>query len=403
MTIEELMQSVGVAKWPARWASFYDEVMAGFDAHGCPFADPAYYEQTAKTYGFPTRYLPYYQKAAASVGQNEPLARALALVCRALSDREAFVAEVKEFAPPVAPDGTDDLGYALFMSLALASTVPYTVSILQKRNMPQDVIRQELSAMENGIDSYAVRHGGRIGYTIWDWHQRTVDGHLFRLGRLEGEFYTRFVDFATVFQNKSTGGLTALAQGVTVHKSGRVLGSADCEDEAGSYQATLDETEEGWRGHPFLPNSLIGSEPVFLPRAEWRPVLRPGDPVVGLHIPAEGRLTPADVDASLADIKRFAAAYFPEYRYLAFTCNSWLMDPQLETLLGADANIVRFARRFTRLTRRADGNAVFHFVYLTTGPVPPETLPEDTRLHRALKAHFLAGRHIYESYGFFLP
>jgi len=403
MTIENLMQTVGVAKWPARWAAFYDEVMAGFDAHGCPFADPAYYEMTAETYGFPSRYLPCYKKAAASVGENEALSRALALVCRALCDREAFVAEVKEFSPPVAPEGVDDLGYALFMALALGSTAPYTASILQKRKMPPDVIKNALCLMENGIDSYAVRHSGRIGYGIWDWHQRTVDGHLFRIGRLEAEFYTRFVDFATVFQNRETGELKTLAEGVTVHKSGYVLGTAGYTDEAGAWEATLSEEQDGWRGFPFLPDSRIAKTSVFLPRDQWAPVLCPGDPVIGLHIPADGRLSPAGVDAALDEIRAFAAAYFPEYRYRAFTCNSWLMDPQLENMLDPDANIVRFASRFTRLTRKSDGNAVFHFVFLTPEPVPPETLPENTRLHRALKAHYLAGRRIYESYGFFLP
>ena len=400
MKIEDLMQAVGVEKWPARWQTFFDEVMADFDAHGCPFADPAYYQKIAATYGFPSRYLPQYLQAAASVRQNEPLARALALVCRALTDREAFVAEVKEFSQPVAPDGADDVGYALFMALALGSTVPYTAGLLQKRGMPQDVVTRALALIENGIDSYAARHEGRIGYTIWDWHQRTVDGHLFRVGRLEAEFYTRFVDFATVFRRKN-GDLLALAHGTTVHREGMVLDSAGFEDETGAWEATLTEDQDGWRGFAYRPDSRIDAKPVFLPRGEWEPVLCPGDPVIGLHIPADGRLTPEEVDAALTEIKAFAAAYFPEYRYRAFTCNSWLMDPQLETLLGPDTNIVRFSRRFTRLTRKSDGNAVFYFIFLKSGAVPPETLPENTRLQRALKAHYLAGRRIHESYGFF--
>ena len=402
MTIEDLMRAAGVTAWPARWQTFFDEVTADFDAHGCPFADPAFYDDLHARYGAPDADLALYQKAAAAIAKEEPLARLLSLLVRAMRDRTEFVAECKEFKqPPIREEGKDP-GRAMLTALAVAAYIPYTHDLLARRGMPPAVITEALRMPENGVAEYRVRHGGADGFILLDWCQRTVDGHLFPVGRLEAEIGASFHGHAKVFRHRD-GRVVALAHDLPLHKSGLALGAAGCTDEAGSFTAMVTETDDAFCGYAFGPDGHVRKKPVALPRDEWTLALQYGDPTLGLHIPPAGKLTPEAVDASLADIKTFVAAYFPDYHYRAFTCNSWLMDPQLETLLDPDANIVRFGRRFIRLTRKSDGNAVFYFAFRLPEPVPPETLPEDTRLWRALKAHYLSGRVIYEDVGFFLP
>ena len=80
---------------------------------------------------------------------------------------------------------------------------------------------------------------------------------------------------------------------------------------------------------------------------------------------------------------------------------SWLLDPQLPEVLGEDSNIGRFCRRFTPVFTPGKGEAVFDFVFLGHTPDERESLPEDTSLQRALKAHYMAGKAIYETWGFF--
>ena len=132
-------------------------------------------------------------------------------------------------------------------------------------------------------------------------------------------------------------------------------------------------------------------------------MLAKGDPTVSVHIPAGGGLTPAVVDETLAQFRLFLADYYPEYDYRAFVCASWLMDPQLDALLPEDSNIVRFSRRFTRLARKSQGDGVFNFIFSK-----PDMnfdicdLPENTRLERAVKQHYLSGKAIYEMNGFIL-
>ena len=48
MTIEQLMERVGCAKWPERWNTLYDDVRADFEKNGCLYLTPAYYEKTLK-------------------------------------------------------------------------------------------------------------------------------------------------------------------------------------------------------------------------------------------------------------------------------------------------------------------------------------------------------------------
>ncbi|MFF5076414.1 acyltransferase domain-containing protein [Actinoplanes sp. NPDC000266] len=118
---------------------------------------------------------------------------------------------------------------------------------------------------------------------------------------------------------------------------------------------------------------------------------------IDLHIPESGRLTPASVDESLDQARGFFPRHFPEERHDAFTCGSWLLDPQLLNYLPADSNIVRFQQRFDILPYEepegldADVEARrFVFRTLTT---PLDQLPRDTVLQRAIIDHLKAGNH----------
>jgi hypothetical protein len=111
----------------------------------------------------------------------------------------------------------------------------------------------------------------------------------------------------------------------------------------------------------------------------------------GIHIPADGPLDPAAVDASLARARDFFPRHFPEDRNEPLWCRSWLLDPQLAEYLGEESNIVRFARRFRLKDELYDGRDIVRFV---VGRVdgPPETWPQRTALERAIVAHLRAGR-----------
>ena len=400
-TIEALMADLGCEKWPLTWESFYNDVMDTYDREGCSLTDPSYYERLHKTYGVLPNYLETFKEAAAETGKNEDLSRFLSLLAFALSDRENVKENLKSLSYPKKNWDTS-LACRMVQGLALMSTVPYTYGLLKQRNMTDDEIRSAISLLECGIPEYSKRHGGEIGYNLIDWFQLTVDGKLFRIDRLEFEFGAKFYSNAVVYINKN-GDRIALAQGMKVHKSGYIMGSYFFSGDDDSYDTEITETENSWIGHTFDEKGRVKRETVTLDRSEWSILLKPGDPVIGVHIPPIGSITPEWVDRTLKTAQKFFEKYYPEYDYKAFTCHSWMMDPQLIDMVGENSNIAKFQRRYDILGIKSNGTGVFGFVFLKPDKnFDLAELPENTTLERKLKHHYMTGNAVYELYGYFL-
>lgn len=400
--MKTLAAQLGIDSFPARWSEFFDEVMDKFDREGCPLTSPDYYDETSRLYGVPLKYIDAYKEAAQKMAENEPLSRFLALLCRALEDRDKINDDISELKYPKSPTGEYDIAYEMVSGMAICSMAKYTYDMLAARGVPEDMIRSIVRLHENGVRNYRERHDGRPGYGLLDWYQLSIDAQLFPIGRLEVDTKSKFYATVAVFQN-ADGEQVALADGITLHRSGRALGSKYCEDEEGSWTAEISESDEAWCGYPYDDRGLVKNEKVTLPKAEWKKILSGGDKVIGLHIPPVGPLTPELVDRTLAEIRDFFAKYYPDYDYKGFVCSSWLMDPQLDDMLGDNSNIAKFGRRFKKATSKSAGKGVFFFIFKIPGDeIDYNALPENTSLERKLKEHYLNGKVIYEMRGYFL-
>lgn len=130
-------------------------------------------------------------------------------------------------------------------------------------------------------------------------------------------------------------------------------------------------------------------------RLEDGPGKRQAEPewVLSTHIPRTGPLTPTSVDESLAAATEFFVTCFRDYPTRDFFCESWLLDPQLRTLLP-DSNLAAFQRRWSLSEDQQPGDAeMLFFVFNQRGPVDPESLPRDTALQRAMAGRLAAGQH----------
>ncbi|BCW36625.1 hypothetical protein StoSoilA2_26810 [Arthrobacter sp. StoSoilA2] len=105
------------------------------------------------------------------------------------------------------------------------------------------------------------------------------------------------------------------------------------------------------------------------------------DWILGVHIPEDGGLSPALVDASFNEARWFFPHYFPDKPATVATCESWMLDPYLVARLP-DSNIASFARRFT-LDRCTDAptDAVY-FTFRQRGLGNLDKLPRETSLQR---------------------
>jgi hypothetical protein len=134
---------------------------------------------------------------------------------------------------------------------------------------------------------------------------------------------------------------------------------------------------------------------------EWRLVLAPGDAVLSVHIPREGKLTHELCGESLSLAAEFFSTHYPEKRFRAFTCSSWLLDPQLQLLLDESSNLVQFQRRFSLFPLLGTDEGLYRFVF-HCDPCEIRSLPEKTLLQRNLKQFMTAGGHMRSTGGYIL-
>ena len=404
LTIEELMKANNCTKWPERWGEIYDSVMDQYDKYGCEFADPVFYDKLGDRYNVLREYREYYKEAAEKIAEDENLARLLMLVTTVARDRAHAVDEFNAFTPPAHPEGKRDIKYDMFTGLVMCATYDYTYGLLTAHHVPQKHIDYIMNIYGAMISTFKARNGGAPGAMSWTWYQRTaVEAILYRTGRLEIEINLKFGERITVFENIATGEIVSLATKGKFHRDGMILGSKYYEDEEGSFEAAIEETDEAWIGFAYDERGFADTtKKVTLAKNEWKVLIKPGDPVVGLHIPPGGGMTPEKVDAAFAEAKEFLATCYPNFDYKAFKCESWLMDPQLAKILGEDSNITKFVNRFIPACCRSGGRGVFNFVFLQPNPaaVVVEDLPDDTTLRRKIKQLYLDGGCIYEMHGF---
>lgn len=403
-TIDALMREVGCTRYPARWCEIYDAVMADFDRNGgTRLCDPDFYRDLHARYAALPTYLDVVCEAAVEIGKREGLARLLALVGASQADRKNAWADVKAFTAPTPPAPTRDFAVDMLTGLATISTLSLCHENMEKRGIPQEIILGTTTMLEGGIREFAKRHGGAYGYHLMWWNQRAIDGILFRIGRLEIEL-CKYDSPSVVFED-GEGNTVTLADGTTFHKSGAVLGAYGYTDKEGAFVATLTETDDAYVGHPYDALGRASTETVTLPKSTWHKRLCAADNIIALHIPPSGgAFTPEAIDETLTLAADFVKTYFPEWNSRGFTCDSWLLDPQLEELLGKESNIVKFGRRFSLVGTESPGKSPFYFVYMRPNEeqVDPATLSENTRLERALKAHYQSGKAIYDTFGYFL-
>ena len=114
-------------------------------------------------------------------------------------------------------------------------------------------------------------------------------------------------------------------------------------EDAAFHSAPVEETAGTVSGYGVSPDGLVSAEKITLDKSHWEEVLRPGDTVINLHIPADG---PLDVEACRASCRRMKDFYVEKLGVepKAFVCESWLLDPMFSRLMPADSNILAFQR-----------------------------------------------------------
>lgn len=278
---------------------------------------------------------------------------------------------------------------------ALLAELPAMWEKHKKRGIPEDVQRDTANMFENQMQDF-IDLNGRLGIKgYFFWMIRFLDVAILRVGRFNLE-YTSFTENYDVFDTKD--GLRLMPTEGRFHRSGQVLGSAGCEDEDGAFDASITETEDAYIGY-LVENGVCKNEKITLKKSECKKLLTKGDAVISVHIPSGGPMTEEACQNDMARGGQIIEQSIGEAK--AFICESWLLDPQIPTLLGKETNLTRFGARYERGPIKSNGGGVYSYVFLCSPDTPTEDLPEKTSFSKAVKAHMLSGKYLYGSVGVF--
>ncbi len=401
-TIAEVMSATGCEKWPERWDSLYDSLMEQYEKYGCELTDPSFYDKLNDKYDGMLEELTYdYKNAAKAISEDDSFCRLLVIVAAALCDRENIKEDLMLFTPPRTADKSRSIKHDMFPAIATCATADYTYGLLVARKLPKEHVQYGMRCHNGMIRTFKARNNGAPGAMSWVWYQLAVDARLYGIGRLQMAVFAKFGAKAVVFEN-GAGENIALAHGHKLHRDGMTLGSKYYEDGEGAWEANVEQTDTEYVGHPYDERGFVKKEKIALKKSEWKKILEPGDDVLGVHIPPGGGLSEELVTESFEKTRQFLADYFPDFKYKAFVCESWLMDRQLLDMVGESSNIAKFCKRFSPCCIKSNATGVFNFVFLKhdVSDIDYEALPENTTLERKIKEKYISGGAIYETYGY---
>ena len=283
---------------------------------------------------------------------------------------------------------------SLYLALLYLSGVPGVFAYHASRGIPETVTVDTLSDL--GVRIRGFRSGrGYYGLGRYDWMGHHFAGRFLRLGRLQYEMiYFKYA--CQAYRNRNTGRVLLLSESGSHFRSDGRHATVQGGEPRDVWVTELAEDDRTIRGTVISPYGRAVRDAVTLDKAEWALILRKGDPVWDLHIPAGGRMDFDECGESL----RWAAAslpeYFPGFPFRAFTCHSWFLDPQLEQYLDDSSNIVRLIKEIHLLpVARASDWGMMNRLF--GGKVDDiASAPRDTSLRRAVLTHIERGGHWYD-------
>lgn len=390
MTLKELTGELGIESYPEK----FEEIYENRGKLDYSFIDPKTIIELNEKYDVFREYTDAVLEAAKAISENEKLSTYCAVICEHL--KGCTISEAKAIPFP-----TVDLGIAtdMFILFPLISTAPLWTQRYEEHGFSSEEIKALYKVLYISLNLSKIRSGKYcFSKAYYSWTLLYAYCEIFDFGSFNFEF-EKMNSPVILLRNKNTGKHAVMMTDGEFHRSGRILGSVGFEDTEGSFSADFNETDDAYIGHTAC-DSLVSSEVSTLKKSEWECVVKKGDEVLSVHIPRNTDLSIEAIRASYEGGMKLARERFPEHNPKCLYCDSWIIDSQLEELLGDTSRIVGFGKTFLRFpVNTKTGRDGFSFIFL--GHNGPESeLPEDTSLRRKLKNLYLGGGYTYSSKGF---
>jgi hypothetical protein len=294
--------------------------------------------------------------------------------------------------------------WGAFYLLVNMSMVPLTLAAQQARGIPEQVTRDTCGKMAEIVAYHRRAHGGHLGadLRILYWTRLYASGDLCTLGRME-YMIRPFGGRLRAYRNRETHEVVALSEDPMRFAADGFMcfeGAAGAGRGEG-WTSRLVVTEGSVTGTPIHPAGYGLRTEVTLPLRDWEQVLAPGDPMLDTHIPGGGGMTPERCRDTMERALEFFPKHFPDQPFVGFACMSWILNPELETILPENPNMVLWQRElylFPIPTGRTSG-LLFLF---GTDELDFASLPRDTTMRRRVLEHLEGGGRLICGGEFFL-
>ena len=231
----------------------------------------------------------------------------------------------------------------LLQLLAALAAFPMIVESFRAAGIPRRYAEACGGWLAGTVEIFRAAHEGVPGHTISQlfWMRHYIELEVFRVGRLEfqpGEYPALL---PALFRRRGGNEIVALCRSDRWYTP---EGGPAAPGAPGAVRTRLLNADGVIVGTPvdLASGKVLVGRTERLSCAEWENLNEVGDPVMTLHIPGGGGLTPEAVRASL----REAVGFFRKYRGIEpkiWWCVSWILNRDWEELIP-DTNIVRFGR-----------------------------------------------------------
>lgn len=397
MTMETLQTRLGLETVPEGFVPLYEAMESTWQARSSEILSDVYIEKTLAECCCLAPWREEILAAAARLRENEALRLLVCLL-------EGWIRAGGEIngSGYTAPAG-EGPEYDFLHLFPAIPTMTESVKHLRDRGVPEDVIAATMQEYDFCVNMCR----GRLGRPMFDkgrlnWITRVIRNRLIRIDRFKYDLPGAYMSGVRVYRSRD-GELAVLADGLRLHRAGRILGSVGHTDEAGAFTAEITETETAVTGFRAV-DGIVETTPVTLDKRRWQLCLTSEDTFPRIHIPSDGAFDRETIAASFARAREIFDRCYPDYPYKGFFCSTWLLSQDLKEMLKPTSNILGFQSFFTPVPFPSSGRLVFSFAFGMDARIPEdlEALPEKSSLHRAVKQRYLAGGYVHEGAGFLL-
>lgn len=382
--LEALALQLGIENIPESWMAHWDAFQAWrSERQGSQWVMPS---NAAQVFDLPDEALPDMEEMYRAIRADQPLAdladfwHYLIYHLPGGMERNTNVWDIPE---RILGNSTKAFSLA-----AMISGADYALDNFAATGVSDEVVSDTLGYIGRYARDIKAKRGV-WGLESVGWLSNYVRADIFRLGRLTFKSGKMGQPFRA-FKSRHTNEVIVLCDSSGQYRQDGLSNGTNNVFDADPWSPTLEIGTDVIAGHPVSTEATAVRELVKLQGSEWEQVLAPGDETVEVHVAGGSKLLSKDCADAYRQALDFFPRYYPNANFKGFTIWSWLLDPNLASILPPESNIVRFQRDFHQLPVCADEAQAYDLVF-GDSKIDPTKFACTTRLQQAIADYVRAG------------